>query len=278
MSKLRVAILFSGQPRCVDGLAYQGFKKCILDRYDVDVYAHFWNDTESQKSTGTTFANIERFKQLYNPKAIVVDSPLRGTDFPLAFIQPHSPVPLTHNTILGVQHSNWAYWVRNCVSAYTSLGRVYELFQAQSSGIKYDWIIRTRTDCVLLRCPELDKLNPEYLYAPQWHSLSQGVIVNHALIVSPSIAPSLFRIRDTLEQLPGAMDEDYIFNRLRAEGVLPRVRTLPMYVFYPTLTRDGRQTDRPEPALKPEIVNPPYPAFAWTSSDGTSAWKNIQLG
>ncbi len=156
------------------------------------------------------------------------------------------------------------------------MGRVYDLFQA--SGGTYDWIIRTRTDCVLLRFPELDKLDDGYLYAPQWHLLSQAVIVNHALIVSPSIAPSLFRIRETLEGLPGIMDEDYIFNHLRAEGVLSHVRTLPMNVFYPTLTRDGETTDPPEPEVNPEIAKAPYSAFSWTSSGGTSAWKNIQLG
>lgn len=257
MSRPRVALLFSGQPRCIDGLSYQSFLKCMLSKYDVDVYAHFWEDIESDKSTGRASDNIELFKKLYNPKVLQVDPPLRGDEFPLAFIQPHSPVALTSENICGIQASNWAYWVRNCVSMYTSMDRVYSAFESHRTG-NYDWIIRTRTDCVLLRCPRLDLLNKRYLYAPNWHGHTNPVVVNHALLVPADMAPVLFRIRHTLEELAGHMDETFIYNHLKKHGVLDRVRTLPMGVFYPTLTRNGLQTDRPEPNLKSEVVPPPY--------------------
>ena len=283
MTKPRVAVLFSGQPRCVDGLAYQAFKTCLLDRYTVDVFAHFWGDVESTKSSGTASANLDRFKELYAPKAIRVDPPLRADEFPLAFLQPHSSEVLTHDTLLTLPSSNWASWVRNCVSMYTSMGRVYELFKAH--GGEYDWIVRTRTDCVLLRCPQLESLEPGHLYAPQWHGLTQDVIVNHALIVAPSLAPALFQIRDTLEQLPGKMDESFVFHRLHRIGALRHVRTIPLSAFYPTLTRDGVHTDKREPDMVPTSVEPPYPQFVWESapsfswgSVGTSAWKKIQFG
>lgn len=265
MARLRVALLFSGQPRCVDGLSYQAFKTCLLDRYDVDVYAHFWGDIESDKSTGTASANLERFKELYTPKAIRVDPPLRADEFPLPFLQPHSPVPLTRDNVLTLKAANWAYWVRNCVSMYTSMGRVYELFKAESAG-EYDWIIRTRTDCVLLRCPDLTALDRNYLYAPQWHAPQRDILVNHALIVPPSLAPAVFSIRERLESLPGVSDESFVFHQLRVTGALPSVRTLPMSTFYPTLTRDGRQTDRPEPGVVPTVVAPPYVRYQWTTA------------
>lgn len=275
MPRLKVALLFSGQPRCIDGLSYQAFKTCLLDRYDVDVFAHFWGDIESNKSTGTTSANLERFTELYAPKAIRVDPPLRADEFPLAWIQPHSPVPLTPETILDLKSSNWAYWVRNCVSMYTSMGRVYEVFKAH--GGEYDWIIRTRTDCVLLRCPDLAAIERNHIYGPQWHTLGQGVLVNHALIVAPQLAPALFGLRETLEQLPGKMDEDFIFHRLRTTNTLRYVRTIPLSQFYPTLTRDGVKTDRPEPGLAPLVTAPPYTQYVWDTV-GTSAWKKIQFG
>jgi hypothetical protein len=275
MPRPRIAILFSGQPRCVDGLSYQAFKTCLLDRYDVDVYAHFWGDIETDKSAGTATANLERFKELYSPKAIRVDPPLRADEFPLPFLQPHSPTPLTRENILTLKANNWAYWVRNCVSMYTSMGRVYDLFKTH--GGDYDWIIRTRTDCVLLRCPDLANLERNYLYAPQWHGRTQDVIVNHALIVPPSLALGLFGIRETLEQLPGKMDEDFIFHRLKTTGTLQWVRTIPLDQYYPTLTRDGIQTDKPEPAMAPMVVAPPYTQFVWDTV-GTSAWKKIQFG
>lgn len=256
MSKLRVAIVFSGQPRCVDGVSYEGFRKCLLERYDVDVYAHFWNDIESNKSTGTVSENIRTFETLYRPKVIQIDPPLRAEEYPLAFIQPHSPVPLTADTLLELNSSNWAYWVRNCVSMYASMGRAYEL--CKNSGIKYDWIIRTRTDCALLRFPQLDLLDRSCIYAPNWHGHTNPVIVNHALITPPDIADTLFQIRQTLESLPGHMDEAFVYNHLKHHGLIDRVRMLPMTVFNPGLTRDGIiynvLTSHPSPTI--EVIDP----------------------
>jgi hypothetical protein len=256
MPKPRVALIFSGQPRCVDGISYQSFRKCILDRYDVDVYAHFWGDIETDKSTGNAAANIETFKRLYSPRMLQVDRPLTADEYPLAFIQPHSPVPLTTETLLGIRPSNWAYWVRNCISMYESMKRAYTVFE--SAGVSYDWVIRTRTDCVLLRCPLLENLDSNYMYAPNWPGHQNPVIVNHALITPQDIANRLFRIRDTVCGLRGNMDETFVYNHLLHHGLIDRVRNLPMATFYPTLTRDGVQTDKPEPNMTSEIVRPPY--------------------
>lgn len=264
MSKLRVALVFSGQPRCIDGLAYDSFQRCILSRYDVDVYAHFWGELESQKSTGCVVDNIEKFKQLYAPKAIRVDDPLRASDYPLEFVQRASRVPVTRDTILTIPPSNNSSLLRNCISMYESMHRAYELCSA--SGVTYDWVIRTRSDCVLLRCPELDRLDPSYLYAPQWHPVDQAVLVNIALIFPPSLAPDVFAIRKTIEQLPGVTDEWFVFNHLARCNRIPLVRTLPRTILYPTLTRNGLVTDHPEPSLASTVVHPPYPMYAWASN------------
>ena len=260
MPKPRVALIFSGQPRCVDGISYQSFQKCILDRYDVDVYAHFWEDVESSKTTGTASANIELFKQLYSPKAIRTDPSLKGGEYPLEFIQRATPHAISrHNVLTTTDYS--ACILRNCVSMYESMYRAYELCKA--SGETYDWILRARTDAVLLRCPALDALNPKYLYSPQWHSLNDANMVNIVLIVPQSLAENAFSIRKTIESLSGVSDEWFIFNHLARCGLVQSIRTLPKSIFYPTLTRDGRQTDRPEPTMTPEVVVPPYSMYAW---------------
>lgn len=259
MKRTRVALIFSGQPRCIDGISYEGFRKCILEQYDVDVYAHFWGEVESDKSVGSASMNLERFKELYRPKAVQVDPPLLATEYPMAFIQPHSPLPLTLENLLAIkpEHS-WGYWVRNCVSMYTSMNRAYDVFLANKQS-DYDWIIRTRTDCVMLRCPRLDHLDPQYMYVPDWHGPASRSIVNHALIIPPSLAEPIFRIRNTLEGLRGCQDEDYMYNNLWHLGLFDKVRRLPKpYVFYPTLTRDGVNTDQAEPDMTCEIVEPPY--------------------
>lgn len=222
----------------------------------MDVYAHFWEDVESSKTTGTTHANIELFKQLYSPKAIRTDPPLRGDEYPLEFIQRATTHPISCDNVLDITDYR-ACIVRNCVSMYTSMERAYDVFETHRTG-QYDWIIRTRSDCVLLRCPRLDFLDNQYLYVPNWHGDNTPCIVNHTVIMPEDIAPALFRIRRNIETLQGPSDEWFVYEQLKKCGVLPRVRTLPMSVFYPTLTRNGIQTDRPEPNLKSEIAPPPY--------------------
>lgn len=267
MSKPRVAVIFSGQPRCVDGLSYDSFKKCILDRYDVDVYAHFWGGLDSDKSSGNVAHNIELFKRLYNPKAIKVDPPLRGDEYPIEFVQRTSRRVITPNNVLNIPPSNGGSLLRNCISMYESMRRAYDLHR--NCGGTYDWVIRTRSDCVLLRFPELEKLDPSYIYSPQWHGLDQAVIVNHTLLIPPSLAPNVFSIRNTVEHLPGVSDEWFVFNHLARCGLTQSIRTLPKTIFYPTLTRNGIVTDHPEPDLISEVVSPPYSMYIWSSSSWT---------
>jgi hypothetical protein len=258
MSKPRVALIFSGQPRCVDGISYRSFKTCILDRYDVDVYAHFWGDIDPNKTTGSMDSLIKLFEQLYKPKSIKVDTPLIVDEYPLELIQKHSTVEVTRENLMTLPYDKgWAAWVRNCVSMYTSMQRAYAVFLDNASS-KYDWVIRARTDCVLLRCPRLDMLDTHYMYAPNWHGNYNPVVVNHTLILPPDIAPIMFNIRANVETLSGNMDEQFVYNHLKRAGILNRVRTLPMNIFYPTLTRDGVVTDKPEPTLISEVANPPY--------------------
>lgn len=278
MSKPRVAILFSGQPRCVEGIAYESFKKCILDNYEVDVYAHFWADTDTGKSAGTTETNIQKFKELYNPKSIKIDRPLTPSEYPIDFIQKHCQTPISHENLMVLPYGNgWAAWIRNCVSMYESMKRVYALFQETTTD-RYDWILRTRTDCVLLRCPRLDGLDPRYMYAPNWHGNYNPVVVNHCLILPPDIARVLFSIRGAIESLPGNMDEQFVYNHLKHSNVLDRVRTLSMHVFYPTLTRNGIITDKPEPNLMSEIVNPPFQKFPAPQAEEHRPERRSNLG
>jgi hypothetical protein len=258
MTRPRVAILFSGQPRSVDGISYKSFQKCILEKYDVDVYAHFWGDIEMKKSSGSTYENIETFKRLYNPKAIQVDPPLTPEEYPIDFIQKYSSTPITRHNVFDIPYDRgWTAWVRNCISMYTSMQRVYDVFKANTSS-DYDWVIRTRTDCVLLRFPRLDSLDGQYMYAPNWHGNHHPVIVNHTLILPPDIAPVMFNLRNTVENLRGNMDEEFVYNHLKSENLLDRVLTIPLNQFYPTLTRNGIITDRPEPNMTSEVTEPPY--------------------
>jgi len=260
---MRVALVFSGQPRCVQGISYEGFRTCILERYDVDVYAHFWEDIEPQKSIGNASTNIEAFKATYAPKVVRVDPALRNDEYPLSFIQRHSPVPLGSNDIVGMTSSNYAHWIRNCISMYESMSRAYKLVKA--SGIEYDWIIRARTDGVLLRFPRLDALDPKYMYAPQWQPRDWRMITNIVLIAPPSVAPTLFSIRDTVETLPDVSDERFVFSHFAKADKIHQVRTLPLTMFYPTLTRDGVRVEPREHNLQSVIVEPPYSLFEWAS-------------
>ena len=86
---MKVALLFFGQPRCLDDpRPYECYKNLILDRYDTDVYIHTWFDDEGGKYDVSSWAElhgakncvilpdaIERLQEMYNPKVLVHEKP-----------------------------------------------------------------------------------------------------------------------------------------------------------------------------------------------------------
>lgn len=214
---MRIALLFSGQPRVVDGIVFKSIQTVFLSRYDVDVYAHFWDYADSSKTNTTARESIQKFKNQYSPKAIVVDPPLTDDEY--------SP-----NAVSSYQKSSY--------SMYASMKRVYTLFEA-TADTTYDWIVRIRADSVIYRCPDLTTLPRGYIYVPDWHAPRTNVVVNHTIIMTPEHAKWFFSINDTFQHLKGPFDEDLVHSHFEFYDMVKFRRALSMNIFYPTFSRDG---------------------------------------
>jgi len=223
---MRVALLFSGQPRVVDGIAFKSIQDVFLSKYEVDVYAHFWDYVDTSKANTTASESIQKFKDQYSPKAVQVDPPLREDEYSSRATE---------------------YWQRNSYSMYASLKRVYTLFESTRNGTEYDWIVRIRIDSVIFRCPDLRTLPFGRIYVPNWHGDHNPVIVNHVIIISPEFAERFFSIYDVFDTLTAPTDEEYVYAYFKSYGLLESRTALGMDIFYPSFSRDGVNPANPSP-------------------------------
>ncbi len=212
--KLRVALLFSGQPRHVDGIAYEAYSRCVLDRgFAVDVFAFFWRDGGGD---GVDASSIADFARLYHPVAVETAPPippevyLRGRTYPRQY-----DYPATRDKTM-----------KNHMSMYTAMANVFSLWRNVSAalGREYDILIRARSDGVWAACPDLGRLDPDYLYGPNWYPGLPN-LVNHILVLPGRDAAAPGSIADTVFNIRDAIDEMYnegVFFRGRESHVCPR--------------------------------------------------------
>ena len=131
---MKIAMTISGQPRS----AAEGFiecKKWLLDKYDIDVYLHAWEDKEFFKYD---FFNEGKVQHVYKSSEKLYNNLLRWYQpkdylFEQAIKFDATDIKGNNNQRLNSQLGMWM-----------SLKRAWDLVEA--SGIKYDYIIRTRYD------------------------------------------------------------------------------------------------------------------------------------
>lgn len=157
---MKVALLFSGQPRYLDE-GYETIYKNIISKYDVDCFVHtWWEDELSGKKVQfhpTLSYNrkyfykedtLETIMSLYKPKAMMYQKQKEFDSYPGNYGLAN---PLS-------THSQW-YSVMKC----NELKNEY----AKSSNTSYDLVIRSRFDCNLMKFDvNLNQyLNSDFLYS-----------------------------------------------------------------------------------------------------------------
>ena len=156
----------SGQPRQY-AAGFLECKKWFLDKYDIDVYLHSWIDKKFYKydffdegklqNTYTADENTySEILELYKPKGYLFEKAINfdATD-----------IKGSNNQRLNSQLGMWM-----------SLKRAWDLLE--ESGIKYDYVIRTRfdlqfTDHVVESCPlisNITQLNPNQVNLFDYHN------------------------------------------------------------------------------------------------------------
>lgn len=163
---MKIAMTISGQPRQY-AAGFLECKKWFLDKYDIDVYLHSWIDKKFYKydffdegklqNTYTADENTySEILKLYKPKGYLFEKAINfdATD-----------IKGSNNQRLNSQLGMWM-----------SLKRAWDLLE--ESGIKYDYVIRTRfdlqfTDHVVESCPlisNITQLNPNQVNLFDYHN------------------------------------------------------------------------------------------------------------
>jgi len=178
---MKVAIVIAGLPRFFYSHTYNTIKEHFLDKYDCDIYAHFWfNDNEDDTYIVSHWIpknifprdTITKFCELYKPVKVLYDNPM----------------------IKDESSSNEYYIVK---SFYTSKQKAFNLI---SDITKYDFIINMRSDMVFLRIPDLRTLD-----ALKIHTVIQDeerdVFNDLFTIIPPVFASRFYNTVDTFYSL-----------------------------------------------------------------------------
>jgi len=161
---MKVALCLKGQPRnYIKG--YDHIKREILDKYDVDVFAHCWWDKSkiNQPYSTAPWASgnykieegiPEKLYELYKFIAITFESPK-------TFIaqRPYN-IPRDPEKSFDSYKSN--YYSQNKV---LSLVRDHEKINGE-----YDWLIITRYDIGIANFPNLNELDKDKIYVDHYHA------------------------------------------------------------------------------------------------------------
>lgn len=132
---MKVALCFSGHMR--DLSETKNFWKGLIKKYDIDVYASFWDIENSE--LGDT---INEFEKVYSPKRMEVENYdiFKQTTQDFASMNIQSPTTL-------------APLFQQTSKAFGQLSMYYKIWRAnmlsKQLGIEYDLIIRARIDTLL---------------------------------------------------------------------------------------------------------------------------------
>lgn len=156
--RTRVAILFSGQPRFVTGIARATYQRFFLEPYDCDVYGAFG------AKAGTNLTQyLDPFVAAYTPVAVDAYYDNEHELYDQMFPPPAKPAYhgiFNYFSDTGADPGNRF----KVVALFESLRRVADLFDRARGARQYDWIVRARTDNVITAALNLTALPPGYIY------------------------------------------------------------------------------------------------------------------
>jgi len=133
---MKIAFCFSGIPRKIDQTKI--FWKNLIDRYNADVYASFWDESDSNLTEDT----INKFVEIYNPKRI------ESEKFELF---ERSTVNLIKKNITFPERIKNSGSYSNVIDKMYKINFIsmfYKIWRANllSNSEKYDIVVRCRTD------------------------------------------------------------------------------------------------------------------------------------
>jgi hypothetical protein len=171
MNSFRVAVCLFGQPRFLrNPRPLESHRRFLLDRYETDVFCHFWFDPEATEYDKSDFSSApggcssdyhpyvlpdteSRIQTMYNPIAYV-------SERPRVFEAP-SPTPKFMSEYAAVSPLN----ISNMISQLYSWEKVLQLVSSSDRLSSYQHVVLIRYDSNLLRFPNLPSLQKGRTYA-----------------------------------------------------------------------------------------------------------------
>jgi len=233
---MKVAIVFSGQPRYIEEtLIFQLNQMFFLNKYDCDVYAHFWfkQDENYVYNTGPDSYlddlklhkdSISLFTELYKPKKIVVED----------------PPTIEQLTTRHYTHVYTQSQVLPILSYTTSLKKAYSLIDNPD---QYDFIVRLRTDMLTVRCPDLNILSKENIYL--FSVKLNEVYIYDCFFIAPSkYAKALCCEIDNIDMMYDMGERmsagEMFMKNIQVNNLLDRCSLLAFKDFYFRIQRQGK--------------------------------------
>lgn len=187
---MKIALAFYGQPRFICPKTFDSVRKHFLDKYDCDVYAHFWfsddpsvlHETAPWSKLGSIHFSsdtITLFKTFYKPVSMRLDPPM--VDNPDLFKR------------YTKAHSKRSGYI--ITSSYTSRKYVYELIQNPE---QYDFIVWMRSDTVYVRTPDFSLLDKSSIHR-FIQDYTRQIFNDGFLVTPPAYAKQLFSMIDLFD-------------------------------------------------------------------------------
>jgi hypothetical protein len=178
---MKIALVMAGLPRFFDSHTYNTIKEHFLDKYDCDVYAHFWfNENEDDTYIVSHWIpknvfpkdTITKFRELYNPVRVEYE-----------------------NTMTKDESSTNEWYIMK--SLYTSKQKAFNLI---SDVNQYDFIINMRSDSVFLRVPDLANFDKLKIHAVLQNE-DKGVYNDLITILPAQLASIFYNTVDSFDSL-----------------------------------------------------------------------------
>ena len=142
---MKIALCVSGQPRGL-ATAFQYVKKNLLDKHDVTVFAHLWQD--STKDLAPLW--------MYEPKKFELEQPMNPDLSKYTRVPPPQPNWKVKDPVRSTY--NQLYAILKC----NELKLVYE----EENNMKFDWVIRSRFDFAINAKIPFEELDNSKLHIP----------------------------------------------------------------------------------------------------------------
>lgn len=187
---MKIALCFSGQPRFINE-CFSFISKNVIGNNDVDVFGHLWFDTDLQTNPYKYGGDgnwvhqrindkaIEDFKNLYNPKKLIVEESKKFNDFELISNLDISVKKYWPGFIDNPKEPNYQNRViNNCLSYFYSLNEVCKIkkLYEYENNFKYDVVIRCRTDSIVKTKLDYKKYDMSFLNYSSINNQPDGMV------------------------------------------------------------------------------------------------------